>query len=198
MKLNITLEDLEELSEGQRRSLRSLWFPQRYDLAAAFVCTNVETEETDKIQFIIGDVMVEEINGGKRVEVKKNSRIYGDFNVTLRSLRLVNEEIGENPEENPEENTGGKEEDSKNYDFDYEYIRQEDYFKLEYCLPLLNVGQMISMLQELGYLSEDYNIKFNKDTNMYLLVRLDSEYLDGAVESEELCNLLWNKIKDYL
>lgn len=200
MKLNITLEDLMVLSEGQKRSLRSLWLPQKYDLAAAFVCMNVETEEIDKIDFVVGDVLVQEINGGKRVEVRKNSKIHNNFIVTLRSLRLVDEELEEEMEDEEE-----KEEveeidgiDEIEDDFDYEYMRQEDYFKFEYCLPILNIGQMIKMLEELGYISSNYSISFNSETKKYSLVKAEEAYLDKAEEYEELCDVLWNKLKSFL
>jgi hypothetical protein len=194
MKQNITIEDLMTLSEGQKRSLRSLWLPQKYDQAAAFVCMNVETDELDQIEFVVGDILVEEVNGGKKVEVRKNAKIHDNFNVTLRSLRLVNEELEENSEENLEE----KEESFEDDDFDYEYMRQEDFFKLEYCLPLLSIGQMINILEESGYKSHDYHINFNSDTNKYSLARPESDFLDSADEYEELCDVLWNKLKDTL
>jgi hypothetical protein len=196
MKQNITIEDLMTLSEGQKRSLRSLWLPEKYDLAAAFVCMNVETEEMDKIEFIVGDILVQEFNGGKRIEVRKNDKIYDNFNVTLRSLRLVNEELEENlddKEENLEEN-----EENLEDDIDYQYLRQEDFFKLEYCLPLLNIGQMLNMLEENGYKSYDYHINFNSDTNKYSLVRPETDFLDSEDEYEELCDVLWKKLKDSL
>ena len=194
MKLNITLEDLITLSEGQKRSLRSLWLPQKYDLAAAFVCMNVETDEIDKIEFIVGDILVQEVNGGKRIEVRKNAKIHDNFNVTLRSLRLVNEELEENLEEK-EENLEGSEENLEDDDFDYQYMRQEDFFKLEYCLPLLNIGQLINILEESGYKSHNYHINFNSDTNKYSLARPESDFLDSPDEYEELCDALWNKLK---
>lgn len=193
MKLNITLEDLMALSEGQKRSLRSLWLPEKYDLAAAFVCMNVETDEIDKIEFVVGDVLVQEINGGKKFEVRKNAKIHDNFNVTLRSLRLVNEELEESLE-----NLEEKEENLEVEDFDYEYIRQEDFFKLEYCLPILSIGQMINILEGLGYISSNYSINFNSDTKKYSLARPESDYLDSVDEYEELCDVLWNKLKGFL
>lgn len=180
MKQNITVEDLLELSEWQKKSLRSLWLPQKYDLAVAFICMNVETDEMDKIEFVVGDVLAKEINREKRYEVRKYPALYDCYDVTLRSLRIVNEETVE--------------EES----FDYEYIRQEDYFNLEYCLPLLNIGQMIKMIEDLGYKSSDYYIKFNSNTKKYLIERPESDYLDEAFESEELCDVLWNRLKGFL
>lgn len=186
MKLNITLEDLLELSEWQKKSLRSLWVPQKYDLAAAFVCMNVETEEIDSIEFVVGDVLAKEINREKRYEARKYPAIYDCYDVTLRSLRLIDEEITDEEEE--------KEEDS----FNFEYFRQEDYFNLEYCLPLLNIGQMIKILEVLGYNKADYNINFNFNNKIYSLTRPDSDYIDGTVEGEELCDMLWNRLKVFL
>lgn len=186
MKLNITVNDLLELSEWQRKSLRSLWIPQKNDSAVAFVCKNVETEEIDKIEFVVGEVLARELNREKRYEARKYPAIYDCYDVTLRSLRLVEEE--------PEEEEITEDEES----FDYEYFRQEDYFNLEYCLPLLNIGQMIKMLEELGYKSGSYNIGYNPDKKIYSLVRPDSEYLDGTQEAEELCDVLWNRLKGFL
>lgn len=186
MKLNITADDLLELSEWQRRSLRSLWIPQKYDLAVAFVCMNVETEEIDKIEFVVGEILAREINREKRYEARKYPAIYDCYDVTLRSLRLVNEDM--------EDEEGAEGEES----FDFEYIRQEDYFNLEYCLPLLNIGQMIKMLEGLGYKSTNYNISYNSDKKIYSLDRPDSDYLDGTVEGEELCDMLWNRLKGFL
>lgn len=188
MKLNITVEDLMELSERKRKSLRSRWIPRKYDLAAAFVCMNVETEEIDKIEFVVGDVLAKEINIGKGFDVRNYPAIYDCYDVTLRGLRQADEEIDE------EINGEVVEEES----FDYEYIRQEDYFKLEYCLPLLNIGQMIKMLEEFGYKSTDYHISFDSNKKMYSLSRPDSDYLDGTFEAEELCDVLWNRLKGFL
>jgi hypothetical protein len=187
MKLNITIEDLMELSEGQKRSLRSLWIPQKYDLATAFVCMNVETDEIDKIEFTVGNVLVYEINNGKRYEVRKYDKIYGNFNVTLRSLRLINEDLEEKDDEEEEED-----------EFSFEYISQEDYFNMEYCLPLLNIGQIIKMLEEFGYKSTGYNINFDPNKNMHSLTRPDSDILDGTFEAQELCDMLWIRLKSFL
>lgn len=186
MKLNITIDDLMELSEWERKSLRSLWVPQKYDLAVAFICMSVETDEIDKIEFVVGDVLAKEINREKRYEVRKYPAIYDCYDVTLRSLKLVNEDVEEEEDEEEEEA------------FDYEYIRQEDYFNLEYCLPLFNIGQMIKILEELGYKSSDYHINFNSNKKMYSLERPESDYLDEAIESEELCDMLWNRLKGFL
>lgn len=180
MKLNITAEDLMKLSEWQKKSLRSLWLPQKYDLAVASVCMNVETDEIDNIEFVVGDVLVQETNRGRSYEVRKYPAIYDCYDVTLRSLRLIDEETVE--------------EES----FDYEYIRQEDYFNMEYCLPILSIGQIIKMLEELGYKSSDYYIKFNSETKKYSVERPESDYLEEAFESEELCDVLWNRLSFFL
>lgn len=181
MKLNITVEDLMELSEWQKKSLRSLWIPEKYDLAVAFICMNVETDEIDRIEFVVGDVLAKETNREKSFEARKYPAIYDCYDVTLRSLRQVNEE-----EIVEEEN------------FDYEYIRPVDYFNLEYCLPLLSIGQMIRILEELGFKSSDYFIKFNSNTKKYSLERPELDYLDEAFEAEELCDVLWNRLKGFL
>lgn len=186
MKLNITVEDLLELSEWQKKSLRSLWMPQKYDLAVAFICMNVETEEIDKIEFVVGDVMAREINREKSFEPRKYPAIYDCYDVTLRSLRQFDEEESA-AEESVEEES-----------FDYEYIRQDDYFNLDYCLPLLNIGQMLKILEDLGYKSSDYYIKFNAAIGKYSIDRPESDYLDEAFEAEELCDVLWNRLKGFL
>jgi len=45
MKRYITKEDLAQLTDAQKMHLNEMWYPQKYDLAVANICTNAETEE---------------------------------------------------------------------------------------------------------------------------------------------------------
>jgi hypothetical protein len=56
MKQHITIEDLSQLSSGQKERLRYLWVPKKYDLAYAEICKNAQYDEYDKYEFVIGRV----------------------------------------------------------------------------------------------------------------------------------------------
>ncbi len=64
MKQHITIENLMELTEYQKDRLNDLWTPQRYDLAAGFLCKDVENNEYDIFEFVIGHVNIGETRSG--------------------------------------------------------------------------------------------------------------------------------------
>jgi len=121
MKQHITMENLMELSEYQKDRLNDLWIPQRYDLAAGFLCKNAETNEYDIFRFVIGHVNVEETRSG--------------YYMTLMNLEAVR---GWGVNESEAQEDIDKEEYGED-EFSYEYERPDIYRK-EDCMPLLNIN----------------------------------------------------------
>jgi hypothetical protein len=54
------------------------------------------------------------------------------------------------------------------------------------------------MLEEFGYKSTGYNINFDPNKNVHSLTRPDSDILDGTFEAQELCDMLWIRLKSFL
>jgi hypothetical protein len=59
MKLRITVEDIKQLNEDQKRKLTELWRPQKYDVALASMIMDVENEVFDEFEFVVGNVSVD-------------------------------------------------------------------------------------------------------------------------------------------
>lgn len=56
MKLRISIDDLKQLDQGQKDNLSNLWLPQKYDLAAAEICTDAIEEKYEMLEFVVGDL----------------------------------------------------------------------------------------------------------------------------------------------
>ena len=188
MKQHITMENLTELSEYQRDRLNDLWIPQRYDLAAGFLCKNAETNEYDIFEFVIGHVNITETRSG--------------YSMTLMNLEGIRG-WGINEVEAQEENSAqediDKEEEYGEDDFSYEYERPDIYNKRD-CMPLLNIGQMLGILNRCEYGKGNFYINYKKDSNGYGVGRDIEEFIDYGTDytEEELCDALWKAVKEAL
>lgn len=58
MKQRISIDDVLALNAKQQSSLRSIWKPERYDIAVSKLCVNAETDEYKWLEFAIGDIDV--------------------------------------------------------------------------------------------------------------------------------------------
>lgn len=182
MKQHITMENLTELSEYQRDRLNDLWIPQRYDLAAGFLCKNAETNEYDIFEFVIGHVNIAETRSG--------------YSMTLMNLEGIR---GWGMNEVEAQEDIDKEEEYGEDDFSYEYERPDIYSKRD-CMPLLNIGQMLGILNRCEYGKGNFYINYKKDSNGYGVGRDIEEFIDYGTDynEEELCDALWKAVKEAL
>lgn len=199
MKLRITQKDLKELSLEQKQNLCDLWIPHVYDAAIANVCVDVAEERFAQITFIIGGIKL----------LKHHDMLLYDMKFMPDNMTLIKEE--ENYSDNiasdridgidNEEELEDEEIDfSLDDDFNVEFQRPDSFLKDE-CLPLLDIGQMIDILERKNYgegdfyLSAsmgDYAIEMGKNglnTNIYN---------DPNSKAAELCDILWESVKAVL
>lgn len=188
MKERISPQDLKSLTAGQKEMLRSIWRPQKHDMAVASICTNVETDEYKDIEFVVGEVLVQDSGRHPRI--------------VLRRLRLMDEPVPEDDaaHEDSDEEYLGQEDAEDGDDLDVLYIEPEDYFYVDDCLPLLSIGQMLYYIRkskfgqrgfELAVPPEDGKIF---EEHMFRFTDSDGE----TYENEELCDLLWEIFKTYV
>lgn len=181
MKLHLNPEDLESLSLQQKESLRYLWMPEKNEMVCAFICTNAETEEYSSIVFVTGEVLLDELRN----------------RLILRSYKLKEEEAGEDLPENLADETEDESFDDETEPF---YIEPEQFFNKEDCLPLLNVGQLIDLLKKTRLKNTGVNLHIPGGEQGKLFEKgYTLELPDGeAFEDDELCDLLWNVLKEAL
>lgn len=184
------VKDLAELTESQKQQLRSLWLPEKYDVAAAYICKDAETDEYDVIEFVVGEVLFYEKNGDKRYAASRVPKVYDYHTITLRSLQLVSElmvEEVEVPADAEEE-------------FNFEYVAPTDYFAMEYCLPLLSIGQMMEILQNHGGSMPDLEIQVSpiNNTSYFTMDTIDSNVREEDLQPHDPCASLWACIKSLL
>ena len=181
MKQHITIENLMELTEYQRDRLNDLWIPQQYDLAAGFLCKDAESNESDIFEFVIGHVNIGETRSS--------------YYMTLMNLEALRSW-------GIREDTAEEEVDMEEYneeDFIFEYERPDIYSKGD-CMPLLNIGQLLEILNKCEYGKGKFYINFQKDTNGYGVGRDIEQYIDFGTDynGEELCDALWAAVKEAL
>lgn len=199
MKKNVTIEEIISLTEGQKQKLRDLWLPKKYDLAAAFICKDAETEEYDSIEFIVGEVDFKEITTDKKQGISKSpTRVYEYHTITLRSLKLLNDSIYQDTPES--DDSEGIEPNDSEGEFNFEYCPPDDYFSMEYCLPLFNIGQMIELLLDRKYEMSDFYINISTNNGSCSIGKsattLDED--EKVFEGNELCDTLWSAVKSLL
>ncbi len=199
MKRNITKENLAELNESQKVSLRELWLPEKYDLAVAYICKNAETEEYDEIDFVVGNIRLYRTHI-TLIDIRQST------NENVESEDDESNKSGADEDQNSileeEEFDGSCNDDSEEIDFDedeefeFAYERPTTFSK-EDCLPLLSIPQMIEIFDRRGF----------RDTNFYLTASVDEkgcsignsdaplEEYGNNFEPTELCDVLWENIK---
>ena len=194
MKQRVAIEDISDLSEIQKQVLNDLWIPAVYDVAIAQVCMDVDTEEYEKINFVVGGI-----------------EIYNRTGMILHDIRYLesvkSNEASEDPEDSQasaEEKGNGNEDEDLDEEFDedsidFSYTRPTAFNK-EDCIPLLTIGQMIDILEKKGFGYGDFYLaagindigceigKSFFDVNNY-----GNEYA-----KKELCDVLWEYVKTVL
>ncbi len=183
MKQHITIENLMELTEYQKDRLNDLWTPQRYDLAAGFLCKDVENNEYDIFEFVIGHVNIGETRSGYYMTLMNLEALRGWGN---QEQTEVDEEEIDTEEYNEE-------------DFIFEYERPDVYGKGD-CMPLLSIGQMLEILNKCGYGNGNFYVNRQKDSNDFGVGKDIEQYIDYGTDykGEELCDALWEAVKEAL
>lgn len=185
MKQHITAEDLLKLNSSQMLNLRDMWMPEPNTMAMARICKDVINDEYDTIVFVIGEVIV----------LEDSTRL------VLRRLKLVDDNIADDididqdmelPDELPEE-------DDDDEEIFFEYSEPGQYFSKDDCLPILNIGQMIEILNRVKFGQDGFSIfipparRFAGDSGPRVINGEEMEF-----EEEELCDALWNALVQFL
>ncbi len=205
MKLRITRKELEELTLEQKQNLCDLWIPHIYDTAIATVCVDAAEEKFEQITYIIGGIKLLKHHDMLLYDLKfmpdesykiKEEDTYSD---SIASDRIDGIESTEAKEPEELEIT-----DSEDFNFDedfsFEFQRPESYSKQD-CLPLLDIGQMIDILQRKNFGDGDFYL--SASIGDYVL-EMGKNGFSGSVSYDvnnkecELCDILWESVKAIL
>lgn len=193
MKKHITAKDIAQLSESQKQNLNQLWLPEKYDTALAYICKNAETEEFDEIEFVVGKVLV--YHNHIILYDIKHQNLEGNLEDQdeMESETLHEEQSEEtNSEESSYDESEEIDEDIEDVDFGYE---RPTTFSKEDCIPLLNIGQMIEILERSGYKNCEFSL-FVTDGETGCDMGTSSLNSSGNdYNPAELCDSLWDCIK---
>lgn len=167
MKTRVSIDDVLGLDESQRRSLRLLWTPQLCDIAVALVCRDVENDVYEPVVFAVGEI-----------SVTPHSIILG--NLASNALLAIA------PPDLLEDEDAAVPADDDDFD-ETPLLFAGGSFPKEECLPLLDIGQMLSILAQHHY---SYRVCLDI-TPERLACTVDGEEY-GA---EEFCDALWEAIR---
>jgi hypothetical protein len=196
MKLRITVEDIKQLNEDQKRKLTELWRPQKYDVALASMIMDVENEVFDEFEFVVGNVSVDK---------RANIYIHDITGIPANASESDNEEeasLGEDTEKSSDDNEVEtydeefEEEEESEDDFDITYTRPI-FFSKEDCVPLLNIGQLMELLQRFNFGSADFYLNAGTGETGCEIGRIPATWVDysGDQDPDELCDVLWEIVK---
>lgn len=203
MKEHISPQDLNTLTPAQKGMLRSLWRPAVNDRAVASICINAETDEYKDIEFVVGQILINDTGRYPRF--------------VLRRLRLTDDladegdtapEAGEGmdaAEDVPAWDEGAYEDEYEDEDetgevFDALYIEPDEFYNLEDCLPLLSIGQMMDYIRKSRFGQRGYKLIIPPEEGKLFeqrMFRLEDSDGEGY-ENEDLCDLLWEVFKIYV
>lgn len=174
MKMHITVQDLAQLDETQKRSLNTLWKPQRYDVAVAYICTDAENETYEEYEFVVGNITLDDY-----------------AHVFLCDLKAPENISDEDAQEEPETD---EDEAEPLEDF------RPAFFNKEECSPLFNIGQMIEILSRSNFGEGDFYLTAsNGEIGCEIGKNAASwEAYGQGYETKELCDVLWELIKGTL
>lgn len=207
MKLRITDKDLAELTIEQKQNLCDLWIPQAYDVAVANVCVDAAEEKYKQITFIIGGLNLTKHNDIVLYDMK----FLPDNLFTLTSGNDSDKDTYPAYPENHQDNEDGVEdsEDTLNDDFSEDFSIDEDFsfelqrpesFNKQDCLPLLDIGQMIDILQRKNFGDCEFLLSVAFDDKIFDLGNNNSltEMYSNENNKCELCDILWLSLKAVL
>lgn len=226
MKMRITRKELSELTSDQRRNLTDRWIPQIYDVAVASICKDAEEEEFDEMEFVVGKIEIfhgshiyltdlraviddnvqhpeenEELNiqtdpvFGSRTETQADSSSLGRAVDNLKEpFDDVEQSEGASDEDYDEDVRDGYAEDEAKWDYE-----RPTMFNKEECVPLLNIGQMIDMLQRNNFGKYDFYLTASTYEIGCELGNNNADWENNHdYEPKELCEVLWESVKALL
>lgn len=175
MKQNITIEDLNSLTFSQKQTLNSYWLPEKYDQVVASVCTDVENDVYENIEFVVGEVILSH-----------------GTTLTLKRLRMVDDiVVDEEPSEDEQVSS-----DDDFYDCAFD---AGDFFLKENCMPLLNIGQLINLIRKTKAGQDGFNLDIPPVNGFEAEqgYRISDRF--GEVDrADELVDLLFKILKEQL
>jgi hypothetical protein len=212
MKLRITRKDLDSLTFEQKQNLCDLWIPNVYDVAVATVCVDAAEEKLGQITYVIGGIKLLKHHDMLLYDLKfmpdeqmtiQEEEAYSD-NIASDRIDGI-EDIGEiEVNENKEELTETVEEPEQEFafdeDFNFEFQRPDSFSKQD-CVPLLDIGQMIDILERRKFGQGEFYLSASID-EYYFDMGKDAFSSNSSFDSDgnncELCDVLWESVKALL
>ncbi len=202
MKLRITRKDLEELTLEQQQNLRDLWIPHIYDTVVATVCVDAAEERFEQIIYVVGGITLLKHHDMLLYDLKfmaddslkiKEEEAYSD---SISSDR-IDEEDSVNESSTVEDDPTEDADFNFDEDFNFEFQRPESFSKQD-CLPLLDIGQMIDILERKNYGEGDFYL--SASIGDYVLEMGKAGFTGSLPFDEnnkqcELCDILWESVK---
>ncbi len=201
MKLRITLKDLSELTPEQKQNLCDLWIPHIYDTAVASVCVDAAEDRYEQIVYTIGGIRLLKHPDMLLYDLKfKPDKVLGSGEEDTDQDSIT--EAGADTQNTSEaENTDLADEMDFDFDedFSFEFQRPESYTKKD-CLPLLDIGQMIDILERKNF--GNYDFYLSAATHEHSIEMGKSDFTtNSSYENDntcELCDILWESVKALL
>ncbi|HEX2927506.1 MAG TPA: hypothetical protein VHP38_14820 [Ruminiclostridium sp.] len=207
MKLRITDKDLEELTLEQKQNLCDLWIPHAYDVAVASVCVDAAEEKYEQITFVVGGLNITRHNDMILYDMKfMPDELFRKSSAECPACddSKENPETSIEPEDNSEAPDDALNEDfsedfSIDDDYSFEFQRPESFNKQE-CLPLLDIGQMLDILERKNFGECDFSLSVAfGDKTFDMGKSAPVELFSGmSGENSELCDILWLSVKAVL
>ncbi len=196
MKLRITRNDLEDLNLEQKQNLCDLWIPHVFDTAVATVCVDAAEERFEQIVYVIGGIKLLKHHDMLLYDLK----FMPDETFKLKEEETYSDNIASDRIDGIDSEPAPEEEFNFDEDFNFEFQRPDSYSKQD-CLPLLDIGQMIDILERKNFGEGDFYL--SASIGDYVL-EMGKNGLSGTVpydennKSGELCDILWESIKAVL
>jgi hypothetical protein len=178
MKTRVSVKDVLALDESQRRSLRLLWTPQPCDVAVALICRDVENDVYEPVVFAVGEISV----------TRHGTTILGNLAYDAMAAISLPDGFDEYDDDLDSEHDGGASgtEDADGFEEQQRTPFAGGSFPKDECLPLLDIGQMISILVGRHY---SYRIRLE------IAPERIACSIDGQESGpEELCDALWEAV----
>lgn len=207
MKLRLTHKDLEGLTLDQKQNLCDLWIPHTFDVAVASVCVDAAEEKYEDITFVIGAIQMLKHHDMMLFDLKfmpeKDEEVTEEENSSdnigsdrIDGISGVLEQEKEDTDEDNYEDTTQEEDAELDEDFSFELERPTSFVKAD-CIPLLDIGQMIDILERKNFGEGDFYLTATIGDLVCDLGKnegVGSNYDPNNVNSE-LCDVLWESIK---
>ncbi|HEX2954834.1 MAG TPA: hypothetical protein VHR47_12745 [Bacillota bacterium] len=191
MKQRVTIEDLDQLTDGRRKRLNELWIPELFQRAVAYICRDAEADEYEAYEFVIGGISLGQ-NGIGLTDVKalitKNTEEPSDDQFSSSEVAAYFSG-GDDEEDDEDDETAPEALANMTFDF----------FNKEECLPLYTIGQLIETLQALDYGGGAFYINVDKvGEEAWVDRELPSTLGDAEYREAELCDALWAAVLETL